>query len=67
MDTKAWWLSKTIQGQVVAVLGFLVELLKLPIGTDEVSGVVAAVLTIAGIGYSIYGRIATDGKKLTVK
>lgn len=65
MDTKKWYLSKTLQGQVIAAVSMAVTWFKLPVEGDEVSAGIAGIFTLVGIAYSIYGRVATKGEKLT--
>ena len=62
---KPFYLSTTIQGQIVAALGLIVQLFDLPVLSEEIQPTVAAVLTLIGIGVSIYGRIKTKGEKLS--
>ena len=65
METKSWYLSTTLQGTIVSALGLLVQVLKLPIGTEELTAGISAVFILIGIGVSIYGRIKTKGEELT--
>ena len=64
MDTKKWYLSKTLQGQIISLLSMAVVWFKLPVEDGEVSAAVAGIFTLIGIVFSIYGRIATKGEKL---
>ncbi len=63
-NVKKWYLSKTIQGQIVTLLGLLVTWFKLPVAQEEVAAIVGAVFTLIGLAYSIYGRVVTKGEKL---
>lgn len=65
MEVKKWYLSKTVQGQIVALISMVIAWFKLPVEGDEISAAIAAVFTLVGIIYSIYGRVATKGEKLT--
>lgn len=62
---KKWYLSTTIQGSIVSALGLVVQVLKLPIASDELSAGVAALFVLVGVGMSIYGRVKTQGEKIT--
>jgi len=62
---KKWFQSTSIQGSVVSALGLLVQVFKLPVASDEISSGVSAVMLLVGIGVSIWGRIKTNGEKLT--
>ncbi|MEK7578856.1 MAG: hypothetical protein AAB456_04070 [Patescibacteria group bacterium] len=64
MEEKRWFASTTIQGNIVAAVGLLVQLFKLPVLGDEVSQVVSAVFVLIGVGVSVYGRVKTKGEKL---
>jgi len=64
MDTKKWYLSKTLQGQIISLLSMAVVWFKLPVEGGEVSAAVAGIFTLIGIVFSIYGRMATKGEKL---
>lgn len=48
--------SLTQSGVYVSLLGFLVKILGLNIGTEELTSLVEAVLTIVGLGMAWYGR-----------
>ena len=48
--------SLTQAGVYISVLGFLVQLLKLNIATEEVTQFVTAVVTLVGLGMAWYGR-----------
>lgn len=65
MNTKQWWASTSIQGNVVSAVGLLVQVFKLPLAPDELSAGVSALFVLIGIGVSIWGRIKTRGEKLT--
>ena len=63
--TKSWYTSKSLQGSVIATAGLIVQVLKLPVASEELSAGVSAILLLIGIAYSIYGRVKTKGEKLT--
>ena len=65
MKTKKWYESKTIQGQVVALLSLLISWSGFDVAEQEVSQAVLGIFTLVGVGYSIYGRYVTKGEKLT--
>lgn len=56
-NSKKWFESKSIQGNIVTVLGFIATKYNLPILSDEIGAGVSAILVLVGIGYSIYGRL----------
>lgn len=67
MTTKPFYASATLQGIGVSLLGNIVTIFHLPLGNDEVQALVAAVLTLGGLVYAIYGRMTTSGHKLSAK
>lgn len=62
---KKWYESKTIQGVIITVLGFGATQLNIPILDGEITQVVTSLLTLVGVGYTVYGRYATRGERLT--
>jgi len=65
MKSKPWYTSKTLQGQLVALIGLVVEWAHLPILQDEVSSLVSVVFILCGTVFGIYGRIVTKGEKIS--
>ena len=59
-----WYQSKSLQGNIIVVLGMTVKWLGLPVLTDEVTALVSAVFVLIGVGYAIYGRIKTKGETI---
>jgi len=64
---KAWYLSKTLQGQIAVVVGQLIGWLNIPLLPEEAESLVAVVFTVAGVLYSIYGRVKTKGESLSIR
>lgn len=56
-DTQALISSTTFQGAVISLVGFLVNVFKLPIATEEIGQAVSALAILIGIFITIYGRI----------
>jgi len=68
METKAWYLSTTLQGSIVTMIGLILSWVKFDgVTTEDVSTVVAAIFTVTGVVYTIIGRIKTKGETLTIK
>jgi len=61
-NEKAWYLSKTIQGNAVVLVGLVIEWLHLPILNDEANTVIGAIFAVAGVIYAIYGRVKANSK-----
>ena len=65
MESKPWYLSKTVWGLVVTVLGILLP--KLPIQanagmlTDSAVAVAGNIASAIGVGLAAYGRIMAKG------
>lgn len=65
METKSWWKSKTLEGQICQVIGFGIYFLKLPIANEQIVTAVAAIFVLIGIIMTVAGRLAAT-KKLTI-
>jgi hypothetical protein len=67
MDTKKWYKSTTIQGQIITVLSLVATWTNLTeiILPEEIKGIVVGSFALVGIGTSVYGRIKTRGEKLS--
>jgi len=69
-ETKAWYLSTTIQGAIVSAIGLLVTILKAVFGVEllsntEIDGLVSGVLGLIGLVMIVIGRLkAVPGVKL---
>jgi hypothetical protein len=61
MMDKNFLASKTIQGVLVTLLGILLPKFGLDLGGEEVSQVAEALLILAGIGWTVYGRAKASG------
>lgn len=63
---KAWYQSKTIQGVFISTLGYIATITELPLLEGEIESIVTLILTLVGMGYTIYGRVATNGEEITL-
>jgi len=55
--TKSWYQSTTIQGAIISILVFLGQILKIEIGTEEISTFIIALFGVVGAFMVVYGRI----------
>lgn len=54
---KKWYESMTIRGSIITAIGLLVTVLKLEIGTEEITEIVTIIFGLVGTIMSIYGRV----------
>lgn len=56
-DTQDLLLSTTFQGALIALVGALLAIFKVDIGTDELTAIITGLCVVIGTGLVIYGRI----------
>ena len=61
-NTKALIYSTTFQGALVSILGFIFTFFKVPIANEEIGQIISALVVLAGICISIYGRYKAKEK-----
>ena len=59
-DTKIWYKSAAIQGNIVTVVGLVIKWLGLPVLASEGEAIVSIVFVLVGIAYAIYGRVKAE-------
>jgi len=66
-NSKVWYKSSTLQGQIVTVLGLLIRVFNLPIIGDEAGAIVGSIFILVGVVYSVWGRVKSNGEKILLK
>lgn len=64
MDTKAWYTSTSLQGNIITAFGLIVKWAGLPVLTSEIEAVVGVIFILAGVVMAVYGRIKTKGEPI---
>lgn len=58
--TKPWWMSTTIQGIFVMVLGIVISKSHTTVSTDDLQSVVGVVCEAVGMILGVWGRIKAN-------